>query len=202
MVLIAFTTKASAQNFEGKIVYKNSFVSRIPQLTDAQLTTLMGDRQEYYILNSDYKSTVNGSYSQMQLFNHQENRIYHKLSSSDTLYWIDAGKENDPVVSHTIERMKENILGYSCDVLTIKTQDGTMTYYFNEKLKIDPVLFKDHRYMNYGFIVSLTKALPLKVIAETKQFRMESVATEVIPQKLEKSFFGIPAGTPTKISPF
>ena len=77
-----------------------------------------------------------------------------------------------------------------------------MTYYFNEKLKIDPALFKDHRYMNYGFIVSLTKALPLKVIAETKQFRMESVATEIIPQKLEKSFFAIPSGTPTKISPF
>jgi hypothetical protein len=201
-VMIAFATMVCAQNFEGKIIYKNSFVSKIPQLTDAQLTKLMGDRQEYYIMNSGYKSIVNGSYSQMQVFNPELNRIYHKLSSSDTLYWIDAGKENDPVVSHSVEKNKENILGYACDVLTIKTQDGMMTYYFSEKLKIDPELFKDHRYMNYGFIVSLTKALPLKVITENKQFRMVSVATEVIPQKLKESFFEIPAGTPTKISPF
>jgi hypothetical protein len=202
VLLIALYANVQAQNFEGKIVYKNSLVSKIPQLTDAQLTGLMGDRQEYYIKNANYKSVLNGTYSQMQVFKPGENRIYHKLSLSDTLYWIDAGKENDPVISHSVERQKETILGYLCDVIHIQTQNGTISYYFNEKLKIDPELFKDHRYMNYGFIVQLAKALPLKAVTETKQFTMVSTATEITPEKLEDSFFAIPSGTPTKVSPF
>jgi hypothetical protein len=201
-LLIALYANVQAQNFEGKIVYKNSFVSKIPQLTDAQFTGLAGDRQEFYFRTGNYKSVTNGTYSQMQVFKHGENRIYHKLSQSDTLYWIDAGKENDPVLSHSVERQKETILGYPCDVIHIQTQNGTISYYFNEKLKIDPELFKDHRYMNYGFIVQLAKALPLKTVTETTTFTMVSTAMEIAPAKLDESFFAIPPGTPTKVSPF
>lgn len=202
LLLVCLGTYAQSQTFEGKIVYRNSYISKIPQLSDAQFTTLMGDKQEYFIKGADYKSVLNGTYSQMQIYNHDENKIYHKLSLSDTLYWIDAGKENDPVVSHVVEKKKETILGYVCDVITIKTKDGSIAYYFNEKLGVDPLAFQNHHYMDFDFIMKHTKALPLKAITETKQFRMESVAIEIVPQKLEKSLFVIPPGTPTKVSPF
>jgi hypothetical protein len=43
------TLNGFAQNFEGKITYSNSYKSKIPNLSDDQLSSIMGTTQEYYI---------------------------------------------------------------------------------------------------------------------------------------------------------
>ncbi|MEI9910986.1 MAG: hypothetical protein WDO71_15730 [Bacteroidota bacterium] len=51
-----FAITSFGQTFEGKIVYTNSYKSKMPNVTDEQFTTMMGSSQEYFIKNGDYKS--------------------------------------------------------------------------------------------------------------------------------------------------
>lgn len=64
LLLTFFAITSFGQTFEGKIVYKNSYKSKMPNMTDEQFTTMMGSTQEYFIKNGDYKSVANGSFFQ------------------------------------------------------------------------------------------------------------------------------------------
>ena len=52
-----------AQSFEGEIIYKNSLKSKNPKMTDEQWSQMMGDKQEYFIKQGNYKSLTNGTMS-------------------------------------------------------------------------------------------------------------------------------------------
>jgi len=43
----------------------------------------------------------------------------HKHPNSDTLYWIDAGKNEDEVTGYEIKKNAETILGNVCDALIL-----------------------------------------------------------------------------------
>lgn len=58
-VIISITV--TAQTFEGKIFYSNSYKSKTPQITDQQLGTMMGLKQEYLYKNGNYKTVANGT---------------------------------------------------------------------------------------------------------------------------------------------
>ncbi len=90
--LLWVSTQAFAQTFEGKIVYQNHYISKMGRITNDQLGAAMGTRQEYFLKGARYKSVMNGSFSQWQLYVPAENRLYGKLALSDTLYWTDGGK--------------------------------------------------------------------------------------------------------------
>jgi hypothetical protein len=64
-----------AQGFEGKIIYQNSFKSKVPNVSDQQLSSVIGSRQEYYIKKGNYKSITNGTYIQWQIYINKDNRL-------------------------------------------------------------------------------------------------------------------------------
>lgn len=78
-----------AQSFEGKITYQNSYISKLPNVPSEQFTAMIVSPQEYFIKGDRYKSVMNGSYSQWQLYVPSENRLYNKVAISDTLMWSD-----------------------------------------------------------------------------------------------------------------
>jgi hypothetical protein len=200
-VSVVWTSCLVAQPFEGTITYKNTYFSKIPSFSDQQLTSVMGDRQEYYLKGGNYKSVTNGTYSNLQIYKASDNKLYHQLGISDTLYWIDGAKENDPIKKHQISKSEETVLGVKCDVLTIETATGTASFYFNPKYAVDPDLFKNHNYVNWNFVMEQIKAVPLKFEIETPQFRLISIATEIKPQKLDDKVFDLPSA-PLKMSTF
>ena len=53
---------AMAQPFEGKIVYENKYKSKLPNVTDEQLTAMMGSKQDYFVKSGNYKIATNGRY--------------------------------------------------------------------------------------------------------------------------------------------
>lgn len=75
-------------------------------------------------------------------------------------------------------------------------------YYFSSKLPIDEKLYTKHALGNWYAFTSKAKAVPLKIIVDSPQFSMESVATEVKPGKLDKNLFTLPAGVATQKSPY
>lgn len=197
-----FATIAFGQGFEGKIVYKNIYKSKIPNVSDEQFTTMMGSVQEYFIKDGDYKSVANGTFFQWQLYLNKDNKLYNKMANSETLSWIDASKNPDEVLKAEVNKGVAEVLGYQCDELILTCKSGIQKYYFSTKLSVDVKLFTNHKFGNWYYFLTKSNSLPLKSIVDNGQFTLESTATEVKEMKLDKTFFDLPANAKTMKSPY
>jgi len=200
--LLITLSAAIAQPFEGKIVYQNQYKSKLPNITDQQFTLMMGDKQDYFIKGAYYKTSTNGTFFQWQVYVPKDNKLYNKMANSESLLWIDAAVNPDEVIKAEVKKGVLNVLGYTCDEVTLTCKSGVQKYYFNTKLKVDPKLFANFKYGNFYEYLSRAQALPLKMTIETPQFVLESMATEVKPMTLEDKFFALPQGVKLEKSPF
>ncbi len=192
----------SGQTFEGKITYKNSFESKLPNMKDEQFNSMMGTKMDYYIKGGDYKSVTNGTFSQWQLYIGKDNKLYNKMSNSETILWNDGSLNADSIIKVQLNKGVTEILGYKCDELILTCKSGTQKYYFNSKLAVDTKLYTNHKYGNWYDYLKKANSLPLKMIINNQQFTMESVATEVKPMKLDDNEFKLPENTKTEKSPY
>lgn len=198
---ILLHTAGFAQSyFEGEVIYSNKFTSKIANLTSEQLAVLVGDKQEYFIKDGNYKSFLNGRSITMQLYHSSSNRIYNRTPQSDTLYWFDASVNTEGVISVEVVKNKEVILKVMCDALVLKTKKGITTFYYNSKYKANTELFRNHQYGNWYYMLSKTGALPLKTVVENGQFIMVSTAIAIKPMSLGDNYFVIEPGIPIKRS--
>ncbi len=197
-----FAMVSFGQNFEGQIVYKNTYKSKIPNVTDAQFTTMMGSTQEYLIKDGDYKSLANGSMFHWQLYINKDNKLYSKMANNETLLWNDGATNPDEILKTEVNRAVTEILGYKCDELILICKSGTQKYYFNTKLSVDPKLFANHKFGNWYEFVSTSNSLPLKSIVDNNQFYLESEATGIKTMQLDKTLFELPANAKTMKSPY
>jgi hypothetical protein len=197
-----FAFASFGQTFEGKIIYKNNYKSKMPNMSDEQFTTMMGSTQEYFIKNGDYKSVANGSFFQWQLYVNKDNKLYSKMSNSETLLWNDAATNPDEILKAEVNKGATEILGYKCDELVLTCKSGIQKYYFNTKLSVDTKLFTNHKFGNWYDFLSKSNSLPLKSIVDNAQFTLESVATEVEEMKLDKTLFDLPIDSKTMKSPY
>ncbi|MEO6668331.1 MAG: hypothetical protein ABIN36_02575 [Ferruginibacter sp.] len=201
-IVMIISAVSFGQNFEGKITYQNNYTSKIPGATSEQLSLMMGDKQEFFIKDSNYKSTLNGSMLQWQLFESGTNKLYTKMSGSETLLWNDAGVNDDEIIKTEINKNVIEVLGYRCDELILTCKNAVQKFYFNSQLAVDAAIFANHKYGNWYDVISRSNALPLKSIIENPQFTLVSTATMVMPMKLEKSFFELPANSKSEKSPY
>lgn len=155
-----------AQSFEGIITYSNSYKSKLPKLKDERFNSVMGTLQTYYIKGGNYKSVFNGLFIKMQLYSNIENKSYSLTAKSDSLYWEDYSKNKDVATKYEIEKGKETVMGIVCDVIIVYTSKSKTYYYYNKKYAVNPEVFAEHQYGNWYYIISKTKALPLKTIYE------------------------------------
>lgn len=202
LIALIFAITSLAQSFEGKIFYKTSYKSKMSNVTDEQLTSMMGSALEYSIKNGDYKSILNGSFFQWQLFVNKDNKLYNKMANSETLLWNDVTTNPDEVLKAEMNKNVTEILGYKCDELILTCKSGTQKYYFNTKLSVDTKLFANHKFGNWYDVLLKSNSLPLKYIIDNGQFTFESVATEVKEMKLDKALFELPADAKTMKNPY
>lgn len=201
--LALFTSLISlAQTFEGEIIYSNIVKSKIPQITNEQWMQMVGSIQHFFIKGNHYKSVSNGNMMQWQMYDPISNKLYNKMGNSEVLLWTDASVKNEEILSSSIKPHAATILGYDCDELTLTCKSGIQKYYYSTKLAADCNLYEKHLYANWYDFLKLAKAMSLKSIIETPQFTLEQVATEVIPKKLEDSFFVLPEGVKSTKSPY
>ena len=202
LLVTLFAITSFGQTFEGKIVYKNTYKSKMPNVTDEQFTTMMGSTQEYFIKNGDYKTVADGSLFQWQLYVNKDNKLYSKMANSETLLWNDGATNTDEILKAVVNKGVTEILGYKCDELVLTCKSGTQKYYFNTKLSVDSKLFVKHKFGNWYDFLLKSNSLPLKSIVDNGQFTLESIATEVKEMKLDKTLFELPTEVKTMKSPY
>src|SRR5687767_14927655 len=87
--LVLAATASFAQSFEGIVKYRNTFKSKVPNVTDEQFADMMGTSMEYLMKGSNYKTTTNGNYILWQLYISKDNKIYNKIANSPAILWND-----------------------------------------------------------------------------------------------------------------
>ncbi|AIH01853.1 hypothetical protein [Riemerella anatipestifer] len=202
LLVTLFAITSFGQTFEGKIVYKNTYRSKIPNVTDEQFTTMMGSVQEYFIKNGNYKSVANGSFFQWQLYVNKENKLYSKMANSEILLWNDGAANSDKVLKAEVNKGVAEVLGYKCDELVLTCKSGIQKYYFNTKFSVNTKLYENHKFGNWYDFLSKSNSLPLKSIIDNGQFTLESVAIEVKEMKVDNTIFDLPANTKTMKSAY
>lgn len=202
-VLIAFSTvSVFGQNFEGKIIYSNTYKSKSPHMSSKKWEERMGDTREFYIKDGDYKAVSNGTFMQWITYVNAENRLYTKTVFSETAYWDDGLINRDSILSIELNKNVLEIIGYECDELILTCKSGIQKYYFNASLKVDVSLFENLKYGNWYAYLEASNALPLKIIGSNSQFTTESTATKVEVMKIKASDIQLSANQKTAKSPY
>jgi hypothetical protein len=201
-LLILFYASSIAQNFEGKVNYQNSFKSKIPNVTDDMLTQMMGTTVEYNLKEGNYKTISNGTFLLWQLYVQQDNKLYTKFANSNSIFWNDGAENKDEVLKIDLNKKALEILGYKCDELVLTCKSGVQKYYFTSKFKVDPKLFKNHRFGNFYEYVLKSQAVPLKISIDNIQFSMESVATSVQEEEIDDTLFELPEDAMLEKNPY
>lgn len=202
ILITVISVTVFGQTFEGKITYQNSYTSKLPNVQDQQFNSMMGTTQEYIIKVGDYKSSSNGTLFQWQLYINKDNKLYNKMSNSETIFWNEGDTNPDSIINIEINKGVTEILGYKCDEVILTCKSGVQKYYFNQKVAVDISLFKNHLYGNWYEFLKVSKSLPLKSIIETEQFTMVSVATNIKEMKLDNKEFQLPENAKTAKSPY
>ncbi|WP_235954573.1 hypothetical protein [Cyclobacterium salsum] len=202
ILLSVITATVFGQTFEGEITYQNSYTSKLPNIETEQFNTMMGTTQKYSIKIGDYKSSSNGSLFQRQLYINKNNKLYNKMSNSETVYWNDANINPDSIINIELNEDVTEILGYKCDEVVLYCLSGVQKYYYNQEIGVDISLFKNHLFGNWYDFLKVSKSLPLKSIIENQQFTLVSVATEIKEMKLDKQEFQLPENTQVAKSPY
>lgn len=192
----------SAQPFEGKVVYQNTYKSKIPNVSDANLTAMMGSSMEYHFKEGNYMTVTNGSLLQWQLYLRKDNKLYNKMAGSVALFWNDGAVNEDEVIKSEINKGVAEVLGYRCDELVLTCKSGVQKYYFTNKLKVDPAWFTAHKFGNWADVVSKTKALPVKIEIDNAQFTLNCTATKIEEGRLDGQLFVLPPDAPLQKSPY
>jgi len=202
LLFLMFTATTLRAQFEGEIIYKNKYQSKIPAVSDEQLTAMLGIESQYYIKGGNYKTICNGSFLQWQLYVNKDNKLYNKFAMSESLLWNDCSSDKDELVKTQIRRRVVTILGYECDEIILTGKNITQTHYFSSKLKIDAKAFAKSKLYSFNKYTELTHAIPLKSIVELEQLTLETEAVEVKAMNLDDKFFELPPGAETAPSPY
>ena len=202
LFIIFASAATSAQSFEGKITYQNSFKSKMPTVSDDLFNEMMGNTWEYSMKGASYHTTSNGTFMQWQMYLPKDNKLYTKFSNSPAILWNDAAVNADSVTKTELNKNALEVLGNSCDELILTCMSGVQKYYFSSKYKVDPALFQNHKFGNWYAVMAQAKAIPLKMIIENVQFTLESVATSIKNEKVNAQLFALPADAKLEKSPF
>lgn len=202
ILLIAIATPLFAQDFEGKVIYSNIYTSKVPNIPNEQFNAMMGSTQEYIIKEGNYKSTMNGTFVQWQLYIHKDNKLYNKIATTTSILWNDATISTDEVLKAEVNKNVIEVLGRRCDELILTCKSGVQKYYYSTDLKVNPNLFENHKFGNWNEIMARTNALPLRIVMETQQFGLECNAVDIQPMKLDNKLFELPVGSKLEKSPY
>jgi len=204
LLVVQLSGLAFGQSFEGRIIYRNTYHTKIAKISDRDWNDNMGTMEEYYIKGGNYKTITNGRLFEWQFYNSKDNKIYTKMSNSATVYWNDGAVDEDSVEHVEVNKSDTVILGYKCDEVVLTCVTGIQKFYFNanSKLAIDASLFENHKFGNWYEYLDVANALPLETIIDNGQCTMISVAIEVKTMHIDDKLFVLPNGLNAVKSPY
>jgi len=176
--------------FTGKIIYDYTFLNpKTGQDITEVMSAQMGAQQHYFINEHSYKSyDENGTFG--QLYNSETNTYY--FAQGTQIMKIDASKAFDEVIEVTHIEGTENILGYPCRMLLIKTKNSETKYWYSPQIKVDEKVFGNHKFGEWAdYLAASNGALPMKYVVKNENYTWISTATSIEKMLLTDDDFDI-----------
>jgi len=198
-ILFVLPFKGFSQFME-EVLYKEVYESKIPGINNQDFQRYTGDSRRLYIGNGSYKNENNSLSVSRWIYRGGENKLYFIRNNSDTIVWCDASLRKFEKTSFTpIEKTNEVILGHKYRKVTLRSESSTVTYYFSDAYSLDPRDYGQHFFESWNLYTSLAKAVPLKIVLESKDVKLTSVAIRIEPRSLDSSVFTVPTGVLKKM---
>lgn len=192
LVFFISSTFLQAQDFEGVVTYKYKHRDKTNFLKPRDVKKLYGTQQKFYFKGTKYKNQLNGESKITEIY--LNDTLYITNKTVRAVMWVSAAKPMGKVLSHNITRKTTTINGIRCDLLEVRTSDGTkVKYYFNSAYKIDPTQYANHNYQYWAFCLKMTDgAIPIKFVFDTKKSHTEITCTDIKRLEVKDNIFELP----------
>ncbi len=193
ILIFLFTSSIFSQDFEGVVTYNINYTVNTPELSIEELKTTMGVDVVTYFKDGAYLEKTNSTFMSYQQYTPKDTLVYFKNNiKSDTLFYYKVNTKTNATFTYQIEKETDTILGYVCDKLIINDKYGSKTYYYSNKLALNPEYYKFFLTSNKDKIVKLMQAIYLRLEMNFPAFTVDITATKVKRKKLKKSLFKLP----------
>lgn len=198
-----FTKGVFGQYFEGKISYRLSCKSKVEDNLDEQMCSGVPGKLDYFIKNGNYKFIPSDSSTyQWMLYVNKENKIYNKISGSDTVFWMLGTEISDTILEVNVNKNVIKVLGFDCDEIIFTCTNAIHKLYYNSKISVDKNFFINHKYGCLYDFYKRSNSLVLKEILESEYSTIESIATEIKPMTIDEHIFKLPTNSIIIKSPY
>ncbi len=194
IVSICSYTYGQNGNFEGTVRYAFKYKDKTEKLSPKEVKKLMGNQQIYYFKSGKYKSKLNGAWEKTSYYSGGDT-LHSTKKEVRALLWIYLKKAPPgEVISYKITRKAKRIKSWKCDLLEVKTTEGTILYYFHPQYPLNPESFAAHKYRFWDFCIQKTGALPIKFVYENNNEYLEITAEIIRERTLKAALFKAPRG--------
>ncbi len=181
----------SNDSFEGKVYYDFMMKDKSGEMPEEAMKMMFGDEQVYTQKDNKYKNEFGGQMNMKQYYLGGDS-MFVEMLGIEGLMWNDARENTNELISIDITENAAKVMGINCDLLTIKSKEGTDQYFYSKDYPMNPKDYKNHKYEFWDIYVEKAKAVPLKVIADSDEFYIEATATKIEPMNIDDSEFELP----------
>ena len=195
LIFFGMGCKGQTKNyFEGKVIYQFELISKNTRLDSNKLRTIFGTGSILTFKKGNYHHTYNGGLMEFDTYRKDDNKMYFKMRNNDTIYWRNCGLIGDKIEKFEFSAKKEDVLGISCDELTMHYNDNIVSHYYNsDSLSIDPEWFKQYTLHDENLIDAKEKSIYLKSKVEYAYFLIIETAAKFIREKVDSKIFELPS---------
>lgn len=151
-----------SQNFEGYILYNYQYLDSKGNDVTEQVREEKVMQLHYYINDNNYKG-IDDKYQLVQLYNARTNIYYYQAGNK--FKFMNGGSEHPK--DFNIESVSDtlSVLGYLCKSIIVKTEVGSIQYYYSDAIKTSVENFEKNRYNNWNNYLQATNgSIPIKYI--------------------------------------
>ena len=182
----------NTKEFEGKITYEISVVSKTNAISTQNLQKLYGTKMTKYFKKGNFKMSYNGEDIKTIYFIKDENKEYDYRNGIDTLFVTSYSDENRKLINSTFDKSEKTILNRKCKLLIHELENTKNYYWYDSSLYIDPENYKDSKFSFTDIYFRQAKAPWLKYKYDGKNITINYTAIQISEEKLDDNIFYLP----------
>jgi hypothetical protein len=182
---------AQENEFEGVLHYKSEIRSKVPEVSNKSLMTMMlfTDTQMTLVKKGNYKiidpkSTI--------WYKPDEERVYYKFKGIDTLYFQEYGDDSTEVKKISKSDQLTNIGNFKCKSVTLQTDKGSLKFYYSPDYKLNPSYDKNNKIGRFDVFTKETGSIRLGDETDKELYSTSQVCTKLEQRNLDPHEFDLP----------
>ncbi len=184
--------KNNKKEFEGKITYEVSVVSKTNAISTQDLQKLYGTRMTKYFKEGNFKMSYNGENIKTIYFIKNENKEFDYKNGIDTLFVTPYSDENRKLINSKFDKSEKIILNRKCKLLIHELENTKNYYWYDPSLYINPQYYKDSKFSFTNIYFEQAKALWLKYKYDGENIVINYTAIKISEEKLDDNIFYLP----------